>query len=109
MNLLIHDLNNFNQTFSLKSDPNNTVIISDNGKIHPCICCFGCWIKTPGQCVIKDGYDNMGLLHAQCNHLIIISQCFYGSYSSFDADEAAPWTGDVLRLAGIHGAREYTC
>jgi multimeric flavodoxin WrbA len=83
MNLLIHDLKTFNQDVLLKNKQNETIILSDNGKINPCICCFGCWIKTPGQCVIKDGYDTMGLLHAQCNHLIIISQCFYGSYSPF--------------------------
>jgi multimeric flavodoxin WrbA len=82
MNLLIHDLED-NQNFLARNSQADTVIISDNGKIHPCICCFGCWIKTPGQCVIKDGYENMGLLHAQCNHIIIISQCFYGSYSPF--------------------------
>jgi multimeric flavodoxin WrbA len=83
VNLLIHDLRDINQVVLLKNDRDNTVIISDDGKIHPCICCFGCWIKTPGQCVIKDGYDHIGLLHAQCNRLIIISQCFYGSYSPF--------------------------
>jgi multimeric flavodoxin WrbA len=83
MNLLIQDLKEFNQDILKKSSQDDTVVITDNGKIHPCICCFGCWIKTPGKCVIKDGYDNMGLLHAQCSHLIIISQCFYGSYSPF--------------------------
>ncbi|MDR2193321.1 MAG: flavodoxin family protein [Treponema sp.] len=83
MNILIHDLKEFNQDILIKSSQNDTVIITDNGKIHPCICCFGCWIKTPGQCVIKDGYDNMGFLHARCSHLIIISQCFHGSYSPF--------------------------
>jgi multimeric flavodoxin WrbA len=85
MNLLIHDLKD-NQNLLAKNNQANTVIISDNGKIHPCICCFGCWIKTPGQCVIKDGYENMGLLHAQCDRIIIISQCFYGSYSPFVHD-----------------------
>jgi multimeric flavodoxin WrbA len=67
----------------LENKQNNTVIISDNGKINPCVCCFGCWIKTPGQCVIKDGYDNMGLLHAKCKRMVIISRCIYGSYSPF--------------------------
>jgi multimeric flavodoxin WrbA len=81
MNILIHDLKDFNETILVNQK--ETVIISDNGKIHPCICCFGCWIKTPGQCVIKDGYDNMGELMSKSSRLIIISQCLYGGYSPF--------------------------
>jgi len=81
MNILIHDLKDFNETVLVNQK--ETVIISDNGKIHPCICCFGCWIKTPGQCVIKDGYDNMGELMSKSSRVIIISQCLYGGYSPF--------------------------
>ena len=83
MNLLIHDLQNFQQDVLIRSGRDETVIIADTGGIHPCICCFGCWIKTPGQCVIKDGYDNLGLLHGRASRLVIISRCFYGSYSPF--------------------------
>jgi multimeric flavodoxin WrbA len=83
VNILIHDLKDFNETAVLKGGQKDTIIISDNGKITPCICCFGCWIKTPGQCVIKDGYDTMGLLHSKCGRIVIISQCFYGGYSPF--------------------------
>jgi multimeric flavodoxin WrbA len=60
MNIIIHDLRDFNEKVLLGRNQKNTVIISDNGKMLPCVCCFGCWIKTPGECVIKDGYDNMG-------------------------------------------------
>jgi len=83
MNLLIHDQNSIDAENILKDNSKGTVIISDNGKIHPCICCFGCWVKTPGQCIINDGYNNMGSLLSKCDQLIIISRCFYGGYSPF--------------------------
>jgi multimeric flavodoxin WrbA len=83
MNVLIHDQKDFNKEFLLKEIQNNTTVISDNGTIKPCICCFNCWIKTPGKCIINDGYNNMGHLLSQCNHLIVVSQCFYGGYSPF--------------------------
>lgn len=83
MDILIHDVKDLNEKMPPENGQNNITVISDNGKIHPCICCFGCWIKTPGQCVINDGYNNMGALISKCNRMIIISQCFYGSYSPF--------------------------
>jgi len=83
MNVLIHDLRDLNETVLLKPGQNDTVIISNNGKIKPCICCYCCCIKTPGQCVSDDGYHNMGILLSKSNQVIIISQCFYGGYSPF--------------------------
>jgi multimeric flavodoxin WrbA len=78
MKLIIHDLKNI----TVKNGQ-NVKIIFDNGKIKPCINCYGCWIKTPGQCVINDSYDNIGLLFSKCDHLIVVTQCFYGAYSPF--------------------------
>ncbi|MDR1420323.1 MAG: flavodoxin family protein [Treponema sp.] len=83
MNILIHDIKNPDEKTFFDNWKNDATVISDNGKIHPCICCFGCWIKTPGQCVINDGYNNMGALLSKCKRMIIISRCFYGSYSPF--------------------------
>ena len=83
MNVLVHDLKDLNETVFSKKDQKDTIIISDNGKIKPCICCYGCWLKTPGQCIINDGYNNMGVLLSKSDQLIIISQCFYGGYSPF--------------------------
>ena len=45
--------------------------------------CFYCWIKTPGECRIKDGYDNLAELYSKAEKIIIISRCYYGSYSPF--------------------------
>ena len=81
MNILIHDVEDIGHI--LKNNQNEITVISDNGKIKPCMCCFGCWIKTPGKCVINDGYNNIGMLMSKCDRMIIISQCFYGGYSPF--------------------------
>lgn len=82
MRLIIHDLTQ-EEFDSLQISEEKDTIISDNGTIHNCIGCFGCWIKTPGVCILKDGYQNMGELLSKCTELTIISQCVYGSYSSF--------------------------
>lgn len=83
MNILIHDLNN-KQFQSLFSEINSDIyIISDTGTIRHCIGCFGCWIKTPGKCVMKDGYNNIGKILSKAGKVTIISRCFYGCYSPF--------------------------
>lgn len=83
MNILIHDLSN-EQFQLLFSETNNEChIISNNGTIQHCIGCFGCWIKTPGKCVLKDGYENMGELLSKADKVTVISKCFYGCYSPF--------------------------
>lgn len=83
MNILIHDINSqeFEKLFHNISE--NTHIISDKGVIKSCIGCFGCWIKTPGKCVIKDGYENLGEIFSRADNVIVISKCFYGGYSPF--------------------------
>ncbi len=83
MKIIIHDLCSTDfEGFGLTTDF-DTKVIADNGKIHPCIGCFGCWVKTPGTCVLRDGYENIGELLSVCEELIIISRCIYGSYSPF--------------------------
>ncbi len=82
MNLMIHDLDNglFKKLFKTSKDMH---VISNDGSIQRCIGCFGCWIKTPGKCVLKDGYNNMGEILSKTDNIIIISRCCYGGYSPF--------------------------
>lgn len=83
MNVIIHDLANEQFQILFPNTAKDTCVISDTGRIGNCIGCFGCWIKTPGQCVLKDGYEHMGELLSNSDEVIIISQCYYGGYSPF--------------------------
>ncbi len=83
MKIIVHDLNPQEFAALHKDEKPDTVVIADNGNIRHCIGCFGCWVKTPGKCVLKDGYNNLGELLAKCRELVVISRCVYGSYSPF--------------------------
>ena len=58
-------------------------IIKPDAAVKHCIGCFGCWIKTPGECIIKDGFHSTGRVMGKCEELIMISECLYGGFSSF--------------------------
>ena len=49
------------------------VILSPMYPARPCIGCFGCWIKTPGSCVLPDSYQEMGKLLSRTSELILLS------------------------------------
>ena len=78
MKLIITDIDNF----CIPVDGVHK-IIKPQGTIHHCVGCFGCWVKTPGKCVIHDGYENTGIDMGKCAELILVSQCCYGSVSPF--------------------------
>lgn len=63
--------------------PSDVEIILNNGNMKKCIGCFGCWVKTPGQCVLADAYQKLGELYGKTEEFVIISRCSFGSYSSF--------------------------
>jgi multimeric flavodoxin WrbA len=50
-------------------------------KMSKCTGCFGCWLKTPGLCVIHDGVELLGNKLAHCGEFIIISKNLYGGFS----------------------------
>ena len=82
MRLIIHDLDS-DMAKNILSASEDVCIIANNSKIQNCIGCFGCWIKTPGKCIIRDTYGDMGEMLAKIDELIIVSECFYGGFSPF--------------------------
>lgn len=51
-------------------------------KIANCVGCFGCWIKTPGRCVIRDDAVAVYPLIAQSDTVIYVSHIKYGGYDT---------------------------
>lgn len=112
MKLLIHDLGSkdFQKIFYNSLD--ETMIISDDGTIHHCIGCFGCWVKTPAACVIRDKYGDMGECLSKCKEVIIISECCYGGFSPFVKnvlDRSIPYIHPyfVIKNGEMHHRRRY--
>ena len=52
-----------------------------NKNIATCMGCFGCWIKTPGQCIIKDEGREITKTVARSDLLILLSPITFGGYS----------------------------
>lgn len=82
MKLLIHDLNE-TEWSKVAEDYQDYEIISDDGSIKPCVGCFGCWTKTPGECIMHDGYERMGTLIHKADEMVVISRYTYGGFSPF--------------------------
>ena len=82
MGLVIHDLTPEVWETAGGDYPGWTVV-SDTGTIRPCTGCFGCWNRTPGKCVIRDGYENMGELIRRADRVTVISRYTFGGFSGF--------------------------
>lgn len=50
-------------------------------KVAGCVGCFGCWVKTPGICVIDDPAREIAAKLAQTDLLIYVTPIVFGGYS----------------------------
>ena len=111
MKLLIHDLNE-KEWNEVAGQYQGYEVISDRENIKPCVGCFGCWLKTPGQCVIRDGYERMGTLIHQAEEVTVISRYTYGGFSSFVKnviDRSIGWVLPYMEIyrGEMHHQRRY--
>lgn len=50
--------------------------------ISPCIGCFGCWLQTPGECIIKDDGSDLPKKVIQSDVVFLLTPLTFGMYSS---------------------------
>ena len=65
----------------LDFDKKRYQIFQSSHTVKPCVGCFGCWVKTPGKCVIKDCDSNFATIMPHVQELIVISQLVFGGLS----------------------------
>ena len=107
MRLLIHDLDR-----APAAESPDLAVLGPGTDIHPCLGCFGCWVKTPNACVLRDGVGDMGTLLARCGRVTIVSRCRYGGFSPFVKnvlDRSIPYLHPdfVLKNGEMHHKRRY--
>ena len=83
MRLMIHDLTQKEWEALGVPAEKETVVIGKESKLSYCNGCFGCWLKTPGRCLIMDEYQKVGELLSKVTDLVLVSRCTFGGYSSF--------------------------
>lgn len=57
-------------------------LILRDADIAGCMGCFGCWIKTPGTCVIPDAGRDVARRIINSDLLVLITPVTFGGYSS---------------------------
>jgi multimeric flavodoxin WrbA len=57
------------------------VMVLRNEKIAPCLGCFGCWLKTPGECIINDVGRDLPRKVIQSDMVFLLTPVTFGMYS----------------------------
>jgi multimeric flavodoxin WrbA len=63
-----------------KEDSIEKISVVDKNIGH-CIGCFNCWVKTPGECVIKDDSQELLQKYINCDLVIYLTPIVFGGYS----------------------------
>lgn len=78
--LVIYDVDTKEEDILSELD-DNIILFSASPMVKDCIGCFGCWVKTPGECIIKERCSVIPRYMSQSEKVIVISPILYGGYS----------------------------
>ena len=77
--ILIHDIDE--EIVNKLVHSNDVQIINAKRAYATCKGCFGCWLHTPGYCVMKDKLHRIGADISHADEVVVISRCVYGGLS----------------------------
>ncbi len=78
---LIHDLDAGLANEIFGQLPEDVIVFPAKPRVKHCVGCFGCWVKTPGKCVIADRCSETPAMLAASKELILVTRNVYGGYS----------------------------
>lgn len=78
--LIVYDVDETDNDLFMQCSK-DTLLFSAAPSIKQCVGCFGCWIKTPGKCVINDRYAILSPHISKSSEIIFISPIIYGGFS----------------------------
>jgi len=70
--------------------------------IAPCLGCFGCWIKTPGECIIHDDGRLIAKELMQNDVVVFFTPIVFGGYSSELKKALDRFIPNILPFFRIH-------
>lgn len=80
--LIIHDLEESIGNSIVEEGNEDIAVFRGDLDINHCVGCFGCWVKTPGKCLINDRAQRLPSMIASCDEIVLISENLYGGFSS---------------------------
>lgn len=78
--LILHDLEP-EAAQAMFGDMPNVKLYCASGKMAACKGYYDCWLRTPGTCALRDGFEGLGQQIASCDKFVIVSKNLYGGFS----------------------------
>lgn len=79
--LILHDLGEAEAGAYLPAPGPGLTLFPALPRVRHCLGCFGCWVRTPGRCVINDRGADFAPLMARHDRLTIVSRLVFGGLS----------------------------
>ena len=67
-----------------------------SGELDYCMGCFGCWVKTPGECVIRDSMADINRTAMANDVVIYLVPVVFGQYSANMKNALDRWIPNIL-------------